>query len=67
MKPVIRKALVDLNGEPFKAYMEVRDQWARETLYVNPGPVQLWGPDEVCNQTTMTLALEHGVDLNLEP
>ena len=67
MKPVIRKALVDLNGEPFKAYAAVREEWARETLYVNPGPVQLWGPDEVCNQTTMTLALEHGVELNLEP
>lgn len=43
MKPVIRKALVDLNGKPFKAFAAQRDQWAKETCYVYPGPIQYWG------------------------
>ncbi len=58
MKPVIRKALVDLEGAPFKAFTAKRDKWARETCYVYPGPIQYWGPTEVCDQPTMTLALE---------
>ena len=59
MKPVIRKALVELDGAPFKAFAAVRDQWAKETCYVYPGPIQYWGPSEVCDQPTKTLALEH--------
>jgi len=60
MKPVIRKALVDLNGAPFKAFAAQRDRWAFETAYVYPGPIQYWGPSEVCDQPTKTLALEQG-------
>ncbi len=57
-KPVIKKALVKLDGNPFKAFAAVRDKWARETCYVYPGPIQYWGPAEVCDTTTITLALE---------
>ena len=58
MKPVIRKALVELDGAPFKAFAAMRDQWAKETLYVYPGPIQYFGPSEVCDQTTKTLQYE---------
>ncbi|MCR5366403.1 MAG: diphosphate--fructose-6-phosphate 1-phosphotransferase [Prevotella sp.] len=58
MKPVIRKALVELDGAPFKAFAAHRDEWARQTAYVYPGPIQYWGPTEVCDQPTKTLALE---------
>ncbi len=58
MKPVIRKALVELDGKPFKAYAAIRDKWAKETAYVYPGPIQYWGPSEVCDQPTKTLQLE---------
>ena len=57
-KPVIRKALVELEGKPFKFFAENREQWAVETCYVYPGAIQYWGPAEVCDQTTVTLALE---------
>ncbi len=58
MKPVIRKALVELDGAPFKYFAAHREKWAKETCYVYPGPIQYWGPTEVCDQPTMTLALE---------
>ena len=58
MKPVIRKALVELDGKPFKTFVAHRDEWAKNTCYVYPGPIQYWGPSEVCDQTTKTLALE---------
>ncbi len=58
MKPVIRKALVELDGAPFKAFAAQRERWAKETAYVYPGPIQYWGPTEVCDQPTKTLALE---------
>ena len=58
MKPVIKKALVELDGAPFKYFAEHRDTWARETCFVYPGAVQYFGPAEVCDQTTRTLALE---------
>ncbi len=57
-KPVIRKALVELDGAPFKFFAAHREQWAKETAYVYPGPIQYWGPTEVCDQPTKTLALE---------
>ena len=60
MKPVIRKALVDLDGAPFKTYAAAREKWARETCYVFPGPIQYWGPSSVCDRPTITLSLEHG-------
>ncbi|MBQ0047350.1 MAG: diphosphate--fructose-6-phosphate 1-phosphotransferase [Prevotellaceae bacterium] len=57
-KPVIRKALVELDGAPFKFFAANRDVWAKETAYVYPGPIQYWGPTEVCDQPTKTLQLE---------
>ena len=57
-KPVIRKALVELDGKPFKFFESVRDTWANETCYVYPGAIQYFGPTEVCDRTTITLALE---------
>jgi len=58
MKPVIRKALVELDGAPFKTFAAQREKWAKETCYVYPGPIQYWGPFSVCDQTTKTLELE---------
>ncbi len=58
-KPVIRKALVELEGKPFKAYAAVRADWALNTSFVYPGPIQYFGPAEVCDITTETLKLEH--------
>ena len=58
MKPVIRKALVDLNGKPFKTLVENREKWAIDTCYIFPGPIQYWGPSELCDRPTKTLALE---------
>ena len=58
MKPVIKKALVELDGRPFKSFAAHRDGWAVKTSYLYPGAVQYYGPDEVCNQPTITLTLE---------
>jgi len=58
MKPVIRKALVELDGKPFKAFAAKRDEWAKNTCYIYPGPIQYWGPSEVCDVPTRTLLLE---------
>lgn len=58
MKPVIQKALVKLDGAPFKAFAAKRDEWAVKTAYVYPGPIQYFGPTEVCDQPTCTLKLE---------
>lgn len=58
MKPVIRKALVELDGKPFKFFAARREDWALNTCYVYPGSIQYWGPSEVCDQTTKTLQLE---------
>lgn len=58
MKPVIQKALVELDGAPFKYFESKRETWARETDYVYPGPIQYFGPTEVCDQPTKTLELE---------
>ena len=58
MKPVIRKALVELDGKPFQAFAAQREEWAEKTAFVYPGPIQYWGPTEVCDQCTRTLALE---------
>ncbi|MGL5730607.1 MAG: diphosphate--fructose-6-phosphate 1-phosphotransferase, partial [Bacteroidales bacterium] len=58
MKPVIQKALVRLDGAPFKSFAANRATWAIETAFVYPGPIQYFGPTEVCDQTTVTLALE---------
>ncbi|RKY46646.1 MAG: diphosphate--fructose-6-phosphate 1-phosphotransferase [Candidatus Neomarinimicrobiota bacterium] len=58
-KPVIRKALVDLEGKPFQTLAKQRDQWAVETCYVYPGPIQYFGPEDVTDQCSETLTLEH--------
>lgn len=58
-KPVIQKALVRLDGTPFKKFAEKRDQWAHNTCYMYPGPIQYFGPAEVCDQPSMTLKYEH--------
>ena len=57
-KPVIKKALVELDGKPFKFFEANREEWAVETCYVYPGAIQYYGPAEVCDITTKTLALE---------
>ncbi|MDY3830491.1 MAG: diphosphate--fructose-6-phosphate 1-phosphotransferase [Erysipelotrichaceae bacterium] len=59
-KPVIRKALVELDGAPFKYFQAHRDIWAVETAFTYPGAIQYYGPTEVCDLTTRTLALEKG-------
>ena len=59
MKPVIRKALVELDGAPFKEFVAHREEWAYKTCYIYPGPIQYWGPTEVCDRETVTLALEN--------
>ena len=59
---VIHRTLVNLNGLPFKTFEANRDNWAIETAFVYPGPIQFFGPDEICNQPTKSLALEHSKD-----
>ena len=58
MKPVIQKALVKLDGAPFKTFAANREEWALKTSYVYPGPIQYFGPTEVCDEPTKTLQLE---------
>lgn len=60
MKPVIRKALVNLNGRPYLKFASMRETNALNTLYQYPGPIQYFGPAEVCDRPSMTLLLEHG-------
>ncbi len=60
LKPVIQKALVKLDGAPFKYLEKNREAWAVGTEYVYPGPIQYFGPTEVCDQSTITLKLEQG-------
>ncbi|MCL2596331.1 MAG: diphosphate--fructose-6-phosphate 1-phosphotransferase [Paludibacter sp.] len=62
MKPVIKKALVLLDGKPFKYFEKYRDSWADENSnYIYPGPIQYFGPSEVCDKPTQTLLLEKGI------
>jgi pyrophosphate--fructose-6-phosphate 1-phosphotransferase len=58
MKPVIQKALVELEGAPFKYFISKRGEWAFSTQFIYPGPIQYFGPAEVCDQTTETLKFE---------
>ncbi len=60
-KPVIKKALVELDGAPFKYFEAHRAEWAVETCFTYPGAIQYYGPTEVCDLTTRTLALEKGL------
>ena len=59
-KPVIQKALVRLDGAPFLRFAQMRDEWAMNTCYMYPGPIQYFGPSEVCDQPSKTIALEQG-------
>jgi pyrophosphate--fructose-6-phosphate 1-phosphotransferase len=58
-KPVIKKALVELEERPFKSFAAARAEWAEKTCFHSPGAIQYYGPPEVCDQPTMTLKLEH--------
>jgi pyrophosphate--fructose-6-phosphate 1-phosphotransferase len=58
LKPVIKKALVELDGKPFKFFAEHREEWSINTCFKFPGAIQYYGPTEVCDLTTRTLALE---------
>jgi len=58
-KPVIKKALVELNGKPFKNFASKRDTWAEKTCFLVPGAIQYFGPSEVCDAPTTTLRIEH--------
>ena len=57
-KPVIKKALVELDGKPFQYFEAHREEWAENTCFIYPGAIQYYGPAEVCDITTKTLALE---------
>ena len=58
MKPVIQKALVELNGKPFSYFASQREEWAVNTDFIYPGPIQYFGPSEVCDSVSETLKLE---------
>ena len=58
-KPVIKKALVELDDAPFKFFAANRDEWAVRTSFVYPGPIQYFGPSVVCDAKTETIKLEH--------
>ena len=57
-KPVIKKALVELDGKPFKTFASRRDSWAENDEFLYPGPIQYFGPTEVCDLTSVTIQLE---------
>jgi pyrophosphate--fructose-6-phosphate 1-phosphotransferase len=59
-RPVIKKALVELDGKPFRKFESLRDEWAVNTDYLYPGAIQYFGPAEVCDEPTKTLKLEKG-------
>lgn len=63
MKPVIQKALVNLNGRPYLKFASMRDTLALNTLYQYPGPIQYFGPAEICDRPSMTLLLEHNKEI----
>lgn len=63
MKPVIQKALVNLNGRPYLKYASMRETLALNTLYQYPGPIQYFGPSEICDRPSMTLLLEHDKEI----
>ena len=64
MKPVIKKALVNLNGRPYLKFASMRETLALNTLYQYPGPIQYFGPSEICDRPSMTLLLEHNKNIN---
>ena len=64
LKPVIQKALVNLNGRPYLKFASMRETLALNTLYQYPGPIQYFGPSEICDRPSMTLLLEHDKPIN---
>jgi len=66
VKPVIQKALVDLKGKPFLRFRSMRKEWATNTSYIYPGPIQYFGPSEVCDAPSETLFLEQETSLQEE-
>ena len=58
MKPVIKKALVELDGPVFKKLEANREDWAMNDRYLFPGAIQYFGPASGCDITTVTLQLE---------
>ncbi len=58
MKPVIKKAMVDLQDKPFTEFASKRDIWALKSSYLFPGAIQYFGPSEVCDTASITLGLE---------
>ena len=62
-KPVIQKALVNLNGRPYLKYASMRETLALNTLYQYPGPIQYFGPSEICDRPSVTLLLEHNKEI----
>ena len=64
MKPVIQKALVDLNGAPFKYFASKRGEWAKLTRFIYPGPIQYFGPSEICDMITETLKREKNLNFH---
>jgi pyrophosphate--fructose-6-phosphate 1-phosphotransferase len=66
MKPVIQKALVKLEGNPFKQFKAKRDEWAVNTSYIYPGPIQYFGPSEVCDVPSKTILLEQKENISIE-
>ncbi len=63
MKPVIKKALVNLNGKPYLKFASMRETLMLNTLYQYPGPIQYFGPAEICDRPSMTLLLESGKEI----
>ena len=63
MKPVIKKALVELDGPVFKKLEANREDWALNDRYLFPGAIQYFGPSSVCDITTVTLQLESDAKL----
>ena len=63
MKPVIQKALVNLNGRPYLKFASMRETLALNTLYQYPGPIQYFGPSEICDRPSMTLLLEYDKEI----
>lgn len=58
LKPVIRKALVELEGAPYRQFAQEREQWKGSESYLSPGPLQFFGPAEIVERRPLTLQLE---------
>ena len=58
LKPVIKKAYVDLHGSPFTLFSQQRESWMLQDCYTYPGPIQFFGPPELTDSITLTLKLE---------